>query len=393
MSDRISEIQKSLQEAGFDGWLFYDFRGSDSIAYRVLGIKPGAVASRRWYYFVPAKGEPAKLLHRIEPRALAGIPGKEVFYLSHQELTQGLKAMISGSRRLAMQYSPMNAIPYLSRTDAGTAEFVRSLGIEIVSSQDLVQRFEAVWSPEQLNSHLFAADDLGKVAQEAFDQIIDTLRSGLSEYDLHQFIKTRLLAHGLAPEEAPLVAVNAHSADPHFAPDEATSLPIRVGDFVLLDLWARKPGPESVYADITWVGYVGNNVPDDHRKIFDIVKVARDEAIRFISERWARGEVIRGYEVDDVARETIRAAGYGDCFIHRLGHSLGREGHGNGANLDNLETHDERRLLAHTGFTIEPGIYLPGKFGVRSEVDVYLEDREARVTTQPIQQEIARILS
>jgi len=392
MPDRITEIQESLFQAEIDGWLFYDFRGSDPIGYRVLGIRQGAVASRRWYYFVPAWGEPTKLVHRIESRALAALPGKEIVYLSHEELAEGLKAMLSGSKRVAMQYSPMNAIPYLSRTDAGTVEFVRSLGVEVVSSQDLIQGFEAVWTPEQLESHLFAANALGEIVNEAFAHIAKKLKGGLTEHSLQQFIRKRLEAHGLAPEQAPLVAVNAHSADPHYAPTEESSLPIKEGDFVLLDLWGRKPGPESVYADITWVGYVGQEIPEEHQKVFAIVKAARDEAIRFVSEQWKEKQEIRGFEVDDAARRVIREAGYGDFFIHRLGHSLGQEGHGNGTNLDNLETHDERLLVAHTGFTIEPGIYLPGKFGVRSEVDLYLADEEARVTTQPVQEEIVRIL-
>ncbi len=392
MSDRIAEIQESLYKAEIDGWLFYDFRESDPIGYRVLGISPGAVATRRWFYFVPAWGEPVKLLHKIEPKALSDLPGKEVIYLSREELAQGLKALLAGSRRVAMQYSPMNAIPYLSRTDAGTVDLVRSLGVEVVSSQDLIQRFEAVWTPEQLESHLFAANALGEIVSEAFAHIAKKLKPGLTEHSLQQFIKKRLEAHGLAPEQAPLVAVNAHSADPHYAPNEESSVPVRERDLVLLDLWGRKPEPESVYADITWVGFVGNEVPEEHRKVFEIVKAARDEAIRFVTERWSEKQEIRGFEVDDVARKVIREAGYGDFFIHRLGHSLGQEGHGNGANLDNLETRDERKLVAHTGFTIEPGIYLPGKFGVRSEVDVYLADGEAWVTTQPVQQEIAGIL-
>jgi Xaa-Pro aminopeptidase len=391
MSDRIADIQESLFQAEIDGWLFYDFRGSDPIGYRVLGLASGPVPTRRWFYFVPAWGEPVKLVHKIEPRSLEALPGREIVYLSHEELAEGLKSLLKGAKRVAMQYSPLGAIPYLSRTDAGIVELVRSLGVEVVSSQDLIQRFEAVWTPEQLESHLFAANALGETVQEAFAQIAKKLRSGTSEHQIQQFIRKRLEAHGLLAEESPLVAVNAHSADPHYAPSEGSSLPIKEGDFVLLDLWARKSGPGSVYADITWVGYAGSEIPEEHRKIWDLVKAARDAAIHFVSERWAEKQETRGWEVDDVARRVIREAGYGDFFIHRLGHSLGQEGHGNGTNLDNLETHDERRLVAHTGFTIEPGIYLPGQFGVRSEVDVYLGDEEARVTTQPVQDEIIRI--
>ena len=391
MSDRIAEIQESLFQAEIDGWLFYDFRGSDPIGYRVLGIEQAVIATRRWYYFVPAWGEPVKLVHRIEPRSLEALPGREIVYLSHEELAEGLKSLLKGAKRVAMQYSPLGAIPYLSRTDAGTVELVRSLGVEVVSSQDLIQRFDAAWTTEQLESHLFAATALGETVQEAFAQIAKKMKSGTSEHQIQQFIRKRLEAHGLLAEEAPQVAVNAHSADPHYAPSERSSLPIQEGDFVLLDLWARWSDPGSVYADITWAGYVGSEIPEEHRKVWNLVKAARDAAIRFVSERWCDKQEIRGWEVDEVARRVIQEAGHGEHFIHRLGHSLGQEGHGNGTNLDNLETHDERRLVAHTGFTIEPGIYLPGQFGVRSEVDVYLADEEVRVTTQPVQDEIVRI--
>jgi Xaa-Pro dipeptidase len=392
---RIEEIQQTLQTiAGLDGWLFYDFRHSDPLAYRVLRIDLRHV-TRRWYYWIPSYGRPVKLLHRIEPHALEGLPGDALMYVSWEEQHAHLAQALTGARRLAMQYSPMNAIPYISRVDAGTIELIRSFGIEIVTSADLVQQFEAVWTDHQLASHQEAAEKLRLIVDEAFQHVRQCMfsKTPLNEYGLQQFILSRIMHHGLTTSSAPIAATNAHSADPHYGPSPEGAADIYHGDLVLIDLWAKRPEPGSVYADITWTGHVGNIVPASRQQVFAIVKAARDQAVSFVRERVMAGEFPHGADVDDVCRHVIRQAGYGDQFMHRTGHSIGEEVHGNGANIDNLETRDSRRLVPRTCFSIEPGIYLPGEFGIRSELDVYISDRDALVFGQPVQTEIIAILA
>jgi Xaa-Pro dipeptidase len=393
---RIEEIQQTLQTiTGVDGWLFYDFRHSDPLAYRVLHIDPARHVTRRWYYWIPSYGRPVKLLHRIEPHALEGLPGDALMYVSWEEQHAHLAQALTGARRLAMQYSPMNAIPYISRVDAGTIELIRSFGIEIVTSADLVQQFEAVWTDHQLASHQEAAEKLRLIVDEAFQHVRQCMfsKTPLNEYGLQQFILSRIMHHGLTTSSAPIAATNAHSADPHYGPSPEGAADIYHGDLVLIDLWAKRPEPGSVYADITWTGHVGNIVPASRQQVFAIVKAARDQAVSFVRERVMAGEFPHGADVDDVCRHVIRQAGYGDQFMHRTGHSIGEEVHGNGANIDNLETRDSRRLVPRTCFSIEPGIYLPGEFGIRSELDVYISDRDALVFGQPVQTEIIAILA
>jgi Xaa-Pro aminopeptidase len=316
-----------------------------------------------------------------------------VQYASWQELQAQLKSILGESRRVAMQYSPHNAIPYVSRVDAGTVELVRGFGLDPVSSADLVQRFEAVWTPEQWESHQYAARCLRSIIDEAFSYIRDRVTDDgeISEYAVQQFILGRFEHYGLRTAEPPIVAANAHSADPHFQPTPTSGL-MRRGDFVLLDIWSKQQEPRSVYADITWTGYIGDTVPEAYRRIFRVVQHGRDAAIEFVQDAIHAGRAVCGWEVDEVARETIRRAGYGEYFIHRTGHSIGEEVHGNGANMDNFESRDERHLLPHTCFSIEPGVYVPGQFGVRSEVDVYIGDEAAVVTGQPIQLAVVPIL-
>lgn len=393
---RVADIQRALRETpGLDGWLFYDFRGSDPLAYRVLGLDPTRHVTRRWYYWVPVQGQPVKLAHRIEPRVLDGLPGDLRLYVSWTEQQAALAELLAGVRRLAMQYSPMNAIPYVSRVDAGTVELVRSFGAEVVTSADLVQRFEAVWTGAQLASHREAAETLRRIVDEAFAHVAEerAARRALTEYGLQQFILARIRAHGLVTGSAPIAAVDAHSADPHYGPGPEGSAEVREGALVLIDLWAKRPEPGSVYADITWTGYVGRTVPSRQREVFDIVRAARDAALAFVRSRARADDLPCGWEVDRVCRRVVAEAGYGDRFVHRTGHSIGEEVHGNGANLDDLETRDGRRLLPGTCFSIEPGIYLPGDFGIRSELDVYLDGRDALVFGQPVQTEIVPILA
>jgi Xaa-Pro aminopeptidase len=391
---RVSRIQEAIRGwPDLDGWLFYDFRHIDPIAYRVLMLDSNLHVTRRWYYWIPARGTPVKLQHRIEPHVLDDLPGETWPYVSWKEQQAALSYVLHSARRVAMQYSPMNAIPYLSRVDAGTIELVRSFNVEILSSADLVQQFEAVWEDFQLISHRFAAQGLRSIVDEAFGFIGEALtnRNEITEYDLQQYILSRMDSRGLVTSSPPIAAVNAHSADPHYGPTARGSSVIKHGDLVLIDLWAKQAAHGSVYADITWTGYVGECVPPRQQEIFHIVRRARDAALEFVGDQVRSGRFPCGWEVDEVCRRVIQDAGYGEQFVHRTGHSIGEEVHGNGANIDNLETQDSRRLLPGTCFSIEPGIYLPGEFGIRSELDVYLSDTDAVVYGQPTQTEIVPI--
>ena len=386
-AQRLRAIQAALQDERLDGWLFYDFRGSDSLAYRILGLDSDALSTRRWYYFIPTNGPPVGLVSTVEPHRLDGLPGTTRTFFTWQEHDRALAEILRGPRRIAMQYSPRNAIPYVARVDAGTLELVRESGVEVVSSADLVQRFEAVWTDAQWHSHVRAADAVGDTVHAAFDY----LRSAapVSEYEVQRFILERFARHGLTTHHPPVVAAGAHSADPHYTPGPEGSAVIRSGDFVLIDLWAKEP--HGVYADVTWTGFMGTSVPDRYRTIFEIVRTARDAAVAFVEDRVGRGQAFSGHEVDAAARAVITDAGHGDRFIHRTGHSIGEEVHGNGANMDGAETRDTRRVLPRTCFSIEPGIYLPGEFGVRSEIDVYVTERDVRVTGRPAQTEVVPI--
>lgn len=388
----LNAIQAALREARLDGWLFYDHHRRDAIAYRVLKIHPG-ICTRRWYFLVPATGEPAKLVHRIEKGILAGLPGTAHEYSSWTEQREKLKAMLAGRKRVAMQYSPLNNIPYVGLVDAGTVELVRSFGVEVVSSAELVQWFEARWSADALASHLEAGKTVHAAVRQGFAMISDALRAckDIGEYDVQQEIVRLFEAHNLTADDPPIVAVNANTANPHYIPSPATSRPIRAGDFVLLDVFGKLRNPGSVYFDITWTGYVGEEVPRTYSEIFDVVREARDAAIRLVQDGMRQGRPLHGFEVDDAARAVIVRHGYGEYFIHRTGHSIGEDVHGNGANMDNFETHDDRRIVPGTCFSIEPGIYLP-EFGVRSEVNVYVEERDAPVTGE-IQQAVVPILA
>jgi Xaa-Pro dipeptidase len=383
----IPSIQKALRKQSLDGWLFYDFRHRDPIATSVLGLGAG-MFTRRWFYLIPAKGAPRKLVHKIESRALDSLPGAKLEYASLEELESNLRRLLKNTRTVAMQYSPRNAIPYVSMVDAGTIEMVRRAGAKVVSSADLVQRFQATWTDEQFRSHQAAGAVVDRVTQEAFARAASIVRAGgaITEYELQQWILEQFRAGGVTTEEPPIVAVGPHSGDPHYEPTAAASSPIRAGDFLLLDMWGKTTAPDSVYYDITWVGYLGEKVPEKYAKIFSIVRAARDAAVAFVQQSVKAGRTIQGWQVDRTARDVIRKAGYAKNFVHRTGHSIGQTVHGNGANMDSLETRDIRLVLPHTCFSIEPGIYLP-EFGIRSEVDVFVDEKEARVTG-PAQTEI-----
>jgi Xaa-Pro aminopeptidase len=392
MGADIPEIQSDIRAAKIDGWLFYDFRGRDPIAQNILSL-PEGMRTRRWFYFVPAKGTPKKLVHKIEMQSLAALPGGTLYYSAQDELRKNLKKMFGRAKSVAMQYSPKNAIPYVSMVDAGTVELVRSCGPRVVSSADLVQKYEACWSAEQLESHLSAGVIIDRIVREAFQLAAKSVQEKrtLTEFDLKNWILKEFAAAGLWTEEGPDIAVNAHASDPHYGPTEESAAPIREGDLLLMDVWGKKKTPGSVYYDITWMGYLGAKVPEKYAKVFSVVREARDAATELIRKHIAAGKPLQGWQVDKAARRVIEKAGYGKYFFHRTGHSIGEKVHGNGVNMDGLETHDVRRLIPKTGNSIEPGIYLP-EFGVRSEVNVYVGDREARVTGA-IQKEILPLLA
>jgi Xaa-Pro dipeptidase len=393
---RIAEISNALSDASLDGWLFYDFRMSDPLAYRILRIPEKGITSRRWFFFIPAVGEPCAIVSAVEAHRLDALSSaRRVIYRSEREMIAALGELLKGHRRIAMNYSPECAIPYVSRVDAGTVELVRSMGVEIVTAADLIQRFEAVLTPAQLAGHRRAAMALREIVNETFAEISRRVRGHFpcTEFTIQNYVLGRIAAHNLHTDEAPIVAVNASAANPHFSPLEEKDTPIRRSDLVLLDLFAKERDEDSIYGDLTWMGFVGDRVGDEHASIFRIVAGARDAAVALIQSRVTEGRPVSGEEADRAARTVIEAAGFGDQFVHRTGHSIGREVHGTGCNLDSLETRDYRMLIERTCFSVEPGIYLTGKFGVRSELDMTIEDGRAEISGGPAQHEIIPILA
>jgi len=388
----LDQIQEALQQEGLDGWLFVDHHHRDPLAYRLLGLAEDLTPTRRWYYLIPSSGEPVKLVHRIESHILDQLPGKKETYASWSEHQARLGSLLSGMKKVAMQYSPRCAIPYVAMVDAGTVELVRSFGVQVCSSADLVQSFLARWTSAQLDSHREAGRRVDRILSSVFRWIGERLRAGepTTEWDAKLYLVEAFRREGLRAEHGPIVAVDQHSGDPHYEPFASRHSPIHQGSWVLIDVWAKVDRPGTVYYDVTWTGYCGTTVPTEHQNVFDVVIRARDKVLDTLRRAVEAGETVRGYQLDDVARSIIRQAGYGAFFPHRTGHSLGEEVHGVGANLDNWETHDERRILPGTGFTIEPGIYLEA-FGVRSEINVFVEERQVLVTS-PVQTEPVRIV-
>ena len=371
----IARIQGELKAAGVDGWLLYDFHNRDAIAYHVLGLDHGKFISRRWFYWIPTAGDPVRLCSKVESTKLDALPGQKRLYLSWRELHAGLKEILGNARTVAMQYSPTANIPYVSIVDGGTIDLVRSLGYEVVSSAGLVQTFQAVLNDEAYRSHLAAGERVQRIKDEAFALIGDSMRAGttLTQYDVQQFIVRRFGEEGLTCKgEYPIVGTNEQPADPHFEPTPANARPIKQGDTVLIDLWAKLDQPGAIFYDITWCGFVGTNPPAKYVEIFNVVRDARQAALDFIRARYDAGEKLYGWEVDDACRKVVEDAGYGQYFIHRTGHSIGEDVHGNGVNIDNLETKDERELVPGICFSIEPGIYLAGEMAVRSEINVFI---------------------
>lgn len=393
--ETVKNIQEALKEEKIDGWLLYNFRGSNVFATRLMALPTHIMYTRRYFYFVPAKGEPRKLVHHIEQLNLDSAPGSKTVYLSWPSLDDALKKILKGAKKVAMEYSPRCAIPYVSTVDGGTVELVKKAGVKVVSSANLVQYFEARWDDDQTKDNFETAKHLRQIVDETFKFIRQRITSNqpTHEYDVQQFMLSEFKRREIMTQEAPNCSVNANSANPHYEPTKDIHAPLNKGDFVLLDLWAKKDKPRSVYADITWTGFIGESVPAEYENIFQVVKGGRDAALNFVRDSFAGKREIMGCQVDDAARNFIKKKGYGKYFVHRTGHSIGEEIHGNGANMDNLETKDERKIIPQTSFSIEPGIYLEGKFGIRSEIDVLItKDRYVVVTGEPMQEHVVPIL-
>ena len=388
---KLDEIQAALRNAGIDAWLFFDHHQRDPLAYHILGLPLTTHASRRWYYLVPASGEPVRLVHRIEAGNLDGVPGEKRLYSRWSEQKAELHRLLNGFRRVAMQYSPDCAVPYISMVDAGTLELVRAAGVEVVTSADLVQIFQATLSEEQRASHFEAGVKMDAIRKAAFDEIGRRLSAGrpTDEWAIHCFVRQAYDREGLVSPDGPIVGVNANASNPHYEPTGARSASIRKGDLVLIDMWSKLSTPAAVFYDITWTGFCGAAPRPEMLKVFEVVRDARNAGIERVKNGVASGEDLRGFHVDDATRGHIVAQGYGEYFVHRTGHSIGTDVHGTGANMDNFESHDERRVLARTLFSIEPGVYLPD-FGVRSEINMYVGEREAVVTGE-MQTELVRI--
>lgn len=377
---KIEDLQAAIRLRSIDGWLFCDHHHRDAISYRILGLPESLMVSRRWFYFVPAHGEPVKLLHRIEPFHLDSLPGKKQTYAAWRELVDSLRGILAGTRNLAMQFSPQNMIFTVSIVDAGTVDLIRSFGINVVSSADLVAQFEATWTEDQVRSHFAARDSIDSIMEAVFPEIGRQVRQGnANEFQVQQWLLAAFRREDLVADSAPIVAVNQNSSNPHYAPTAEHSAAIQEGDFILLDVWGKKNIPGAVYYDISWTGYVGRSLPGRVQEIFDIVARSRDAGIDKVRSTIAAGNKLCGWEVDKAARDVLAAAGYAQYLNNRVGHSIGTEVHGNGANMDNFESRDDREVIPYTCFSIEPGIYLP-EFGLRSEVNMLVRNRSAEVT-------------
>jgi Xaa-Pro dipeptidase len=386
----LPAIQAALRERNIDAWLFYDHHHRDPIAYRVLGLPSSLMVTRRWFYLIPAKGEPSKLVHKIEAGHLDSLPGSKRVYSGWQELFEQIKLFLADYKTIAMQYSPNNLVFTVSLVDAGTMDLVRGLGKNVVSAADLIAQFEATWTDEQIQTHFAARDAVDSITTAAFAEIGRRVRNGgTTEHAMQQWLLEAFQRENLVTDDPPVVAVNANSGNPHYEPHAESSAAIREGDFVLLDIWGKKNTPGAVYYDITWTGYVGKAPSDKQREVFQIVRDARDAGVKTVLDAIDAGQRIAGWQVDRATRDHIEKAGYGDYFIHRTGHSIGTDVHSNGANMDDLEIHDERQILPNSCFSIEPGVYLP-EFGVRSEVNVLVRPNRAEVTGK-IQREIVII--
>ena len=382
MPINVAAVQEALLAHRLDAWLLYDFQGSNPVAYRMAGMgAAGHLATRRWFYLIPASGEPRALVHAIERYNLDHLPGTKTVYAGREQLATGLASVVDGVTRVAMEYSPQCAIPYVSRVDAGTIELVRGLGLEVVSSGDLIQQFDACWSEAAITTHRAASEALYRIKDRAFESVTRRLRDGVptTEYDIQQQMVGWFADEGLVAESAPCVSAQENAGNPHYLASASEHRVIRPNELVLLDLWGKLTTPAAVYADITWVGFTGAQVPARMTQAFAAICGARDAAVTVVQDAARAGRDVRGFEADRAARAVLQGAGFGDAILHRTGHSLGENVHGNGAHLDDYETHDERRLLPGSGFTIEPGLYFKD-FGVRTEINMVWTENGPEVT-------------
>lgn len=382
MKQKLDDVQSTIRKYAIDGWLLYDFRRCNDLACNFLDIPQNQLLTRRFFYWIPAKGEPIKIVHAIED-PLKNLPGKTLKFSSWQQMEKHLADVLKGSRRIAMEYSPRNAIPYVSKVDAGTIEVIRGLGVDVVSSCDLLQKFTGILTPHEVETHLKAAQVLDQTVENTWKMISQALctKKKINEYDVQQFILKEFDEHQCVTADPPICAINAHTADPHYCPQESSAAEIKSDDFILIDLWCKLKEPDAVYADITRVAVAAKNPSSRQQEIFTIVKKAQQAATDLVKERFATNQPLRGWEVDQVARDVIHTAGYGEYFIHRTGHSIDTSDHGSGTHIDNLETQDQRLIIPGTCFSIEPGIYLPGEFGIRLEYDLYVDlDGSVKIT-------------
>lgn len=387
----LKRIQEEIIKMNIDGWLFYDFQNRDVLSYRILGMDEKKHTSRRWFYYIPAEGEPIKLAHSVEPTKLDLLPGKKIVYLPWKQLHKELEEMLGSPKKIAMQYSPNNEIPYVSLVDAGTIELIRSFGHTIVSSADLVQIFEGFIDKKGYELLKNANKMVYQIKDEAYKLVFDSVKNGkqIKEYDVAKYILDRFAEEKMVTEGTPIIGVNEHPADPHFEPTSENSYIIKKGDTILMDIWAKYDAPKAVFCDITWCGFLGDNPPAKYVEMFDVVMRARDAAVKFIEDRFANGDPCYGWEVDDACRDVVRKAGYGEYFMHRTGHSIGEEVHGNSVHIDNLETKDNRQLAAGVCFSIEPGLYIMNeKLAVRTEIDVFIKYDGSVEVTGPKQTEL-----
>ncbi len=395
MSLDIGAVQQALKADGLDAWLLYDFHGSNPVSYRLAGMGTGGghLATRRWFYLIPQSGEPRALVHAIERHNLDHLPGSKTVYAGREQLHAGLKKILGAVKRLAMEYSPNNNIPYVSRVDAGTIELIRSIGPDVVSSGDLIQQFEARWSEAAIATHRTASEKLYRIKDKAYEEVTRRLRDGVptTEYDIQQKMVGWFNEEGLVADSAPCVSAQENAGNPHYLATAAQHRVIHKNELVLLDLWGKLRAPGAVYADITWVGFTGPTIPDHMAKAFDAICRARDAAVDTVQNAATHGREVRGFEADKAARQVLIDAGYEEAILHRTGHSLGENVHGNGAHLDDYETHDERRIIPGSGFTIEPGLYFK-EFGVRTEINMVWTARGPEVTG-PRQKAILSLLS
>jgi Xaa-Pro aminopeptidase len=386
----LNAIQSALAERGIDAWLFYDHHHRDPVAYRILGLPADLHVTRRWYYLIPAKGEPQKLVHRIEAKHLDRLSGNKNVYSTWQEHQSALQAMLAPHQKVAMQYSPNNLVFIISLVDAGTIELIRSFGKTVVSSADLVSRFEAALNDAQIQSHFAARDKVDVIMESAWKEVGRRCANGSTdEHAIQNFIVEAFTREGLITDSPPVVGVNANSSNPHYSPTKESSQPIRKGDFVLIDMWAKLDKPDSVFYDITWTGVVGRAPSEREQQIFRTARDARDRGFATVREAYEKKRRIQGWEVDAATRAHIDGAGFGQYFIHRTGHSIGTEVHANGANMDSVEVKDEREIIPNSLFSIEPGIYLP-EFGVRTEYNVMIHNLKAEITGR-VQTELMQV--